>query len=64
MIKYYSEVGSFRGCVKYKNRWVSVKNLNYISKLGWFRVSGPPTFAMCAAMKELPIDLAKINPFK
>ena len=51
-MKYYSEVGSYRGCIKVRGKWIGVKDLNYINKDGWHRHQGPPTPAMVAAMKR------------
>jgi len=52
--KYYSEVGSYRGCIKIGRRWESVKDLNYVDKTGWTRHQGPPTRAMILAMNRIP----------
>ena len=52
---YFSEIGSFRGAVLIKNKWVSIKNLNYIKKTGWNRWQGPPNKKMQDAMRQTPI---------
>jgi len=60
-IKYFTEVGSYRGCAKVGRSWVSVKNLNYVDKRGWLRHQGPPTPAMVNAMLNQPIDARNIK---
>jgi len=59
---YYSEVGSYRGCVKIDGKWVPVTNLNYVNKRGWSRFQGIPTPAMQRAMRFAPIDGRRLFP--
>ena len=63
-IVYFTEVGSYRGCVKIMNRWMAVKNLDYIDKTGWERHQGPPTVNMVKEMTYPPIDARSSKELK
>ncbi len=62
MTHYFSEVGSYRGCVLMRGRWVSVKDLNKINKRGWKRHQGPATNAMQSAMLHQPLRAEQLFP--
>ncbi len=59
---YYSEVGSFRGAIKIKGRWESVKDLNRIDKNKMYRWQGPPSKAISNAMNLPPIRADVLLP--
>ena len=57
---YYSPVGSYDGVVKWQGSWIRVSGLNRINKNGWTRWQGPPSKAICKAMRyqySIRVDL-------
>ncbi len=61
-MKYFSYVGSYRGAVRLKGRWVPVTDLNRIDKTDWVRHQGPPTPAMQRALRGQPINACDLFP--
>ena len=59
--KYYTPVGSYHGALKFKGKWVRVKNLNYLDKSKLTRWTGPPSPAIIKALdcKKIKFDFGK-----
>jgi len=59
---YYLEIGSRRGAIKIKNKWLSAKDINRIDKSKMCRWQGPPSKAISETMKLKPISADVLLP--